>query len=52
MLSGPSGSNSHFGACRMIPGVASGMMSEKAKAPAFPRDAPDATPARSNSVTS
>ena len=49
--SGPSGSSSHFGALRRIPGEASGRISVKAKAPALPADAPAAGPIRSSTVT-
>ena len=49
--SGPRGSSSQRGAFRMIPGEASGRMSVKAKAPAFPAEAPAAGPSRSITVT-
>src|SRR5690606_20051270 len=51
MLSGPSGSSSHFGAFAMIPGEASGRMSVKAKAPALPAEAPAAGPSLSKTTT-
>ena len=51
MASGPSGSSSQRGACRSMPGEASGRMSENASAPALPQLASCATPRRSSSTT-
>ena len=51
MLSGPSGSASHFGNCLIMPLCASGSTSEKAKAAALPELVSSQMPVRSKIVT-
>ncbi len=51
MVNGPSGSLSQRGSFASMSRVASGMMSENAKAPALPREVSSAMPLRSISTT-
>ena len=51
MVSGPSGSLSHFGSLPRTPDVASGITSENANAPALPRLVSSAMPLRSIRTT-